>query len=32
MNENENDFMDNLDLIIGYECFATNYFLNNWFK
>ncbi len=32
INENENVFMDNLDMIIDYQCLVIEYILNNLFK
>jgi hypothetical protein len=32
INGSGNDFMDNLNMIMDYQCLATNYFLNNLLK
>jgi hypothetical protein len=32
INGSGNDFMDNLNMIMDYQCLVTNYFLNNLLK
>jgi hypothetical protein len=32
INGSGNDFMDNLNMIMDYQCLVTNYFINNLLK